>query len=83
MLASAAFLAAVDNARDQKRNNKDGADDDSGFDGLGLALEPPFQLYRKTKNGGLVVTKITNISFPNKPLLANHYKFHSSPFHHC
>ena len=49
LLAIAAFLAAVDNASDQKRNNKDGADDDTGFDGLGLALEPPGKLYRKTK----------------------------------
>ena len=57
MLASAALLAAVDNASNQKRNNKDGADDDTGFNGLGLALEPPFKLYRKTKMADLWLPK--------------------------
>ena len=57
MLASTALLAAVDNASNQKRNNKDGADDDTGFNGLGLALEPPFKLYRKTKMADLWLPK--------------------------
>jgi len=66
LFASAAPLAAVDNATDQKHEDNYGADDDGGFNRCGLALKPGGKPCKDTRKSDSAVT--TNGIFFGKTL---------------